>query len=172
MSQYSALIAEQMGFPKDYCEKIRLASPMHDIGKLGVPDAVLQKPGNLSQEEWAEIKKHPIYGAEILKSPNNELMNIAHNIALTHHERYDGTGYPQGLKGEDIPIEGRIVAVADVFDALTSKRSYKDKFSLYQTLEMIRNEKGTHFDPNVVQAFEAALPKVIEILEQYPETQN
>lgn len=167
MSRYSVLIAEALGYSKEYCVNIHLASPMHDIGKLGVPDAVLMKPGKLDEKEWAEMKKHPFYGGEILKNSDNELIRMSQRIALSHHEKYDGSGYPQGLKGEEIPMEGRIVALADVFDALTSKRVYKEKFSLEETLKIIRDGAGKHFDPKVVQAFERVLPRITEIMNQY-----
>lgn len=164
MSRYSSLIAEELGYSKKYCENIRLASPMHDIGKLGVPDAILMKPGKLTEEEWEEMKKHPLYGAEILMDSQNELIQMSERIALSHHEKYDGSGYPKGLKGEEIPMEGRIVALADVFDALTSKRIYKEKFSLDETVKIIRAGSGQHFDPKVIQAFEKVLPKIIKVM--------
>jgi len=169
MSRYTALIAKSMGFSKDYCEMMRLASPMHDIGKLGVPDAILLKPGKLDEKEWIEMRKHPLHGAEILKDSDNELLQLSETIALTHHEKFDGTGYPKGLKGGAIPIEGRIVALADVFDALTSKRVYKEKFSLEDTLKIIRDGSGKHFDPAVVKSFEKVLPGIKEIMERYSE---
>ena len=167
MSRYSALIARAMGFPEKFCENILLASPMHDIGKLGVPDAILGKPATLDREEWEEMRKHTLYGAEILKGSENELIRMSEKIALCHHEKYDGSGYPQGLKGEDIPIEGRITALADVFDALTSKRVYKEKYALEETLKIIREGKGRHFDPRVVEAFEGALPGLVEVMREH-----
>jgi len=167
MSRYTALIAEEMGFPPRFCENLRIASSMHDIGKLGVPDAILGKPASLNETEWVEMRKHTLYGAEILKDSTNELIKMSHKIALSHHEKFDGSGYPSGLKGEAIPIEGRITALADVFDALTSKRAYKEKFSMKETLRIIRDGVGKHFDPKVGEAFERVLPKMVEILHKH-----
>jgi HD-GYP domain-containing protein (c-di-GMP phosphodiesterase class II) len=167
MSQYSAIIAREMGFDPEWAENLRLAAPMHDIGKIGVPDAILNKPGKLTPEEWVEMKKHPQHGAEILKDSENELMQMSATVALCHHEKWDGSGYPRGLKGEEIPIEARIATLADVFDALTSKRIYKPQFSLEETLTIIKGDSGKHFDPKVVEAFLAALPKVTPIMEEF-----
>jgi HD-GYP domain-containing protein (c-di-GMP phosphodiesterase class II) len=167
MSQYSALIAKEMGYDLAWVETLRLAAPMHDIGKIGVPDAILNKPGKLSPEEWVEMKKHPEYGAKILGGSDNELMQMSAEVAWCHHERWDGTGYPRGLKGEEIPIEARIASLADVFDALTSRRIYKPSFSLQETLELINKESGTQFDPTVVEAFHRCLPKIVPIMEEY-----
>jgi putative two-component system response regulator len=140
---------------------------MHDIGKVGVPDAVLNKPGKLTPEEWVEMKKHPEYGAKILGGSDNELIQMSATVAWCHHERWDGKGYPRGLGGADIPIEARIASLADVFDALTSRRIYKPSFSLQETLELINKESGTQFDPTVVEAFHRCLPKIIPIMEEY-----
>ncbi|MBV9080569.1 MAG: HD domain-containing protein [Elusimicrobia bacterium] len=167
MSQYSALIAREMGFSPEWAENVRLAAPMHDIGKIGVPDAILNKPGKLTEEEWIEMKKHPVHGAEILKDAENELMQMSATIALCHHEKWDGSGYPRGLKGEEIPIEARIATLADVFDALTSKRIYKPSFSLEETLDIINRDSGKHFDPRVVDAFMRCLPQITPIMERY-----
>ncbi len=167
MSFYAYFIAKEMGLDEEWCQKLKLAAPMHDIGKLGVPDRILLKPAKLSDEEFSEMKKHTEYGYEILKGSDIDVLNIAANIALCHHERYDGNGYPRGLKGEEIPLEARIIAVADVFDALTSKRPYKEPFPLEVTLKMIKDESGKHFDPKVVQAFEKALPQIIKVMEKY-----
>lgn len=167
MSQYSAMVATEMGFDKEWVENLRMAAPMHDIGKIGVPDAVLNKPGKLTPEEWVEMKKHPVYGAEILKDSDNELMQMSATVALNHHERWDGTGYPNGIKGEAIPIEARIASIADVFDALTSKRIYKPSWSLEEALQVIKNESGKQFDPKVVEAFLKVLPQIIPIMEAF-----
>ena len=167
MSQYSAIVAREMGFDAEWAENLRLAAPMHDIGKIGVPDAILNKPGKLTPEEWVEMKKHPAHGAEILKDSDNELMQMSAVVALCHHEKWDGSGYPRGLKGEDIPIEARIATIADVFDALTSKRIYKPQFSLKDTLGIIQTDSGKHFDPKVVDAFIRALPKITPIMEEF-----
>lgn len=167
MSQYSAFVAREMGFDPDWTENLRLAAPMHDIGKIGVPDAILNKPGKLTEEEWVEMRKHPAHGYEILKDTENELMQMSATIALCHHEKWDGSGYPRGLKGEAIPIEARIATIADVFDALTSKRIYKPSFSLEETLKIINNDSGKHFDPKVVEALLRSMEKVIPIMEAY-----
>lgn len=167
ISKYSELIAKAMKLPEEKAEIIKLASPMHDIGKLGVPDSILLKPGKLSDEEWERMKKHTEYGYRILEGSNNEILKVAANVALTHHERYDGRGYPRGLERDNIPLEGRIVALADVFDALTSKRVYKDKIPVENTLEIIKGGKGKQFDPEVVDAFFKVLDKILKIVEEY-----
>lgn len=167
MSQYSAIIAKQMGFTPEWVENLRLAAPMHDIGKIGVPDAILNKPGKLTPEEWVEMKKHPQYGADILKDSENELIQMSATVSLCHHERWDGAGYPRGLSGEQIPIEARIATLADVFDALTSKRVYKSSFSMDETLDYINKESGKHFDPKVVESFYQCLPEINALMETY-----
>ena len=167
MSLYSYLIAKEMGFDDLWCEKLKLAAPMHDIGKLGIKDMILLKPAKLTDEEFEEMKKHTIYGYEILKDSTIDILKMASNVALCHHEKYDGTGYPRGLKGEEIPIEARIVAVADVFDALTSRRPYKEPYEIEHAVEIIEKDSGKHFDPKVVQAFKKALPEMIKILKKY-----
>jgi hypothetical protein len=167
MSLYSYLIAKEMGFDDLWCEKLKLAAPMHDIGKLGIKDMILLKPAKLTDEEFEEMKKHTIYGYEILKDSTIDILKMASNVALCHHEKYDGTGYPRGLKGEEIPIEARIVAVADVFDALTSRRPYKEPYEIERAVEIIEKDTGKHFDPKVVQAFKKALPEMIKILKKY-----
>lgn len=167
MSRYSAILAEEMGMPHKWVQNILLASPMHDIGKLGVPDAVLKKPGKLDADEWKEIQKHPMYGADILKNSDNELIQMSERVARSHHEKWDGSGYPLGLKGEDIPMEGRIVALADVFDALTSRRCYKPAFSMDETLGIIKESSGKHFDPKCVDALFRALPRFMQVMGEY-----
>ena len=167
MSRYSALVAEGLGLSSRDVEAIRFASPMHDIGKLGVPDAILMKPGKLTPDEFAEMQKHTIFGAKILENAKAELLKVSEEIALTHHEKWDGSGYPRGLKGEAIPLNGRIVALADVFDALTTKRCYKPAFTVEQSLDIIKQGTGKHFDPNVVQAFLGNLDKILAIKSQF-----
>lgn len=167
MSRYAEILAKEMGMTPHQVQNIALASPMHDIGKLGVPDAVLKKPGSLTTEEWGEIKKHPLYGGEILRNSENELIKMSERVAVSHHEKWDGSGYPHGLKGEQIPLEGRIVALADVFDALTSRRCYKPAFSMDDTLKIIKDGSGKHFDPKCVEAFFQALPKIMEVMEKF-----
>ncbi len=167
MSRYSAILAEGLGLSTAEVETMRYASPMHDIGKLGVPDAILMKPGKLTPQEFKEIQKHTLYGAKILENAKADLLQASEVIALTHHEKWDGTGYPKNLKGEQIPLTGRIVALADVFDALTSKRVYKPAFSLEQSLDIIKEGAGTHFDPKVVQSFMGNLDKILAVKAQY-----
>lgn len=170
MSLYSELVAKGMGLSKKECEMILYASPMHDVGKIGVPDAILQKPGALTHQERLEIENHTIYGADIIaraNPANEDLLREAETIAISHHEKFDGTGYPKKLRGEKIPISGRIIALTDVFDALTSKRCYKPAFPLEQVLEMIQDARGKHFDPAVVDAFFAGEQEVREIYQQF-----
>jgi putative two-component system response regulator len=163
VSSYAVVVAKKLKLPEEDIELLKYASPMHDIGKLGVPDAVLLKPGKLTEEEFAEMKKHTIIGAKILDGSDLKLFKIAKEIALSHHEKFDGSGYPYGLKGEEIPLMGRIVALPDVFDALTSKRVYKPAYSVEKTLEIIKSERGKHFDPMVVDAFLDSLDAILEI---------
>jgi putative two-component system response regulator len=169
MSQTSALLGRAVGLSRDACELILHASPMHDIGKIGIPDRILLKPGNLEPDEWEIMKTHTLIGADILDGDDSELLSLARLIALTHHEKWDGSGYPQGLKGEEIPLAGRIVALADVFDALTSERPYKKAWAVDQAVNHVRGESGTHFDPDLVTAFLALLPEILEIRDRYAE---
>lgn len=167
MSHYSALLAEGIGRPEDEVELIKNASPMHDIGKIGIPDSILLKPGKLDAEEWELMKKHTTIGARILKGSDNELLQAGEVITMSHHEKMDGTGYPNGLSGEDIPLWGRICAVADVFDALTSKRPYKKAFPNEKAYEILREGRGNHFDPDILDAFFDRLDDVIAIQQKY-----
>jgi putative two-component system response regulator len=145
---YSELLAEGVGLAADVCSKISRFASLHDVGKVGIPDSILKKPGKLTPEEWEEMKKHTIYGYDLLKEARAD--QIAQNIALCHHEKFDGAGYPYGLKGDTIPMEARIVALADVFDALTNKRCYKEAFSNDTAKELITDASGSHFDPEIV----------------------
>jgi HD-GYP domain-containing protein (c-di-GMP phosphodiesterase class II) len=163
MSNYSAILAAELGLSDAEVEIIRYASPMHDIGKLGVPDSILLKPGKLTPEEFKEMQKHTIFGAKILENAKAQLLKDSEVIALTHHEKWDGSGYPRGLAGEGIPLYGRIVALADVFDALTSKRCYKPAFSVDESMKMIQDGAGRHFDPKVVSAFQNGIEKILTI---------
>ncbi len=167
MSQMAQHLARAAGLPEERCELILHAAPMHDIGKIGIPDHILLKPGKLDAEEWEIMKRHVQIGAEILSGHDSELMRLARTIALTHHERWDGKGYPRGLAGEEIPIEGRIVAIADVFDALTSERPYKRAWSAEEAVAEICRGAGNHFDPRLVAHFETILPEVLAIRERY-----
>lgn len=162
MSQYSRFLAKAAGLPEEQCDLILLAAPMHDIGKIGIPDSVLLKPGKLDSDEWKIMQTHVEIGGELL-SGNDEipLMLMAKNIALSHHERWDGKGYPKGLAGEDIPLEGRICAISDVFDALTSERPYKKAWSAEKAMALIADEAGSHFDPKLAALFVTILDDII-----------
>ena len=168
MSRYAAAVAGQMNLKSDFIENILYASPMHDIGKIGVPDHILLKPGKLDPDEWEIMKQHTIFGGKILEDSNAEFIKTARVIALTHHERWDGSGYPKGLKGLDIPLCGRITSVADCFDALTSKRPYrKTPFTLEKAFNIIKDGRGSYFDPEVVDTFFAATEEILAIIETY-----
>lgn len=167
VSEYSKILARQMGLPEEKVENLRLASTMHDLGKLMIPSEILDKPGRLTDEEFAEIKKHPGFGEHLLHNVEGETMTLARQIALEHHERYDGKGYPSGEKGEEIGLEGRIVAVADVYDALTSRRSYKEAWDPKRAYDEIVRCSGTQFDPRVVEAFVAAYDEIDAARRQY-----
>lgn len=151
------------------------AARVHDIGKIGIPDSILCKPGRLTEQEWEIMRQHTVIGAQILGDHPSGLLRLAATIALCHHEKWDGSGYPRGLAGEDIPLEARIVAIADVFDALTSVRPYKRAWSVDDAVELIRSESGGHFDPRVVEAFLESLPEILQIKECWqdaPATEN
>ncbi|SDJ82707.1 putative two-component system response regulator [Ferrimonas sediminum] len=167
MSHYSRLIAQQLDVDEHWVDLLFNASPMHDIGKIGIVDAILRKPGRLEGKEWQEMKRHSEYGADILRQHTSELLVMAREIALTHHEKWDGSGYPAGLKGTDIPLSARIVAIADVFDALTSERPYKPSWPVQESVEFIVDNAGTHFDPQLVQLFQRCLPEILQIREQF-----
>ena len=170
VSHYSRLLAEKMSLPKGTCELIFWSSPMHDIGKLGIPDNILQKPGILTDEERKKMQFHTVIGALILKDSKAEILENSKIIALTHHEKFDGTGYPQGLKGEAIPIEGRIVALADVYDALSSKRCYKDPFPEEKVISILRESRGTHFYPGILDLFLNNMDSVRAIKDKFTDT--
>jgi putative two-component system response regulator len=167
MSKTAALLAGKFGWSEADCELMLNASPMHDIGKIGVPDAVLLKPGKLDAGEWEVMQSHAAIGAELLSGDDSSLLVLAREIALTHHEKWDGSGYPQGLAGTAIPQSGRIVAVADVFDALTSARPYKQAWPVEAAVAYLRDNRGTHFDPAVVDAFLAQLDPILAIRASY-----
>jgi len=170
MSIYAALLAREAGLSEEESELIMHAAPMHDIGKIGVPDHILLKPGALSEEDWDTMRKHPEIGAELLGGSNSRLLQMAGEIALNHQEKWDGSGYPKGLKGEEIPIESRIITIVDVFDALTSDRPYKDAWSVEQAVTEIENGAGSHFDPTLVDKFKKILPEIVMIKEEYDES--
>lgn len=140
---------------------------MHNIGKIGIPDSILLKPGKLTPNEFEIMKQHTLMGARILSGSSSPLLRMAEEIAISHHEKYDGSGYPYGVMGENIPLVGRIVAIADVFDALSTRREYKEAFELDKTLSIMKEGKGKHFDPNLVDAFFDILDEILVIRENY-----
>ena len=169
MSRYSQLLGLAVGMDETEAETLLNASPMHDIGKIGIPDYVLLKPGKLDPDEWKIMKTHVDIGVEILAGSDSVLMNMAAEVAQNHHEKWDGSGYPCGLVGEEIPITGRVVAVADVFDALTTERPYKKAWPIEEAVEFLREQKGKHFEPKLVELFIEILPDILNIREQYSE---
>jgi putative two-component system response regulator len=167
MSHYAHRLSRAVGFDDSESQLVLDASPMHDIGKVGIPDRILFKPGPLTPEEREIMETHTVIGGEILAGETGELLRLAREIALTHHERWDGTGYPLGLQGEEIPRCGRIAAICDVFDALTSPRPYRPAWSVEEALAEIRNCKGSHFEPALVEALMDVLPEVLEIQQNF-----
>ncbi len=153
MGLYCELLAIRMGLPPAEAETLRYASAMHDVGKIGIPDQILLKPDVLNSGEFSIIKRHPLIGADILSNPTSPILEAARDIALAHHERWDGSGYPHGLAGEDIPLYGRIASIADVFDVLTSQRPYKKAYPLDISLDIIRKNTGKAFDPQIAAIF-------------------
>jgi HD-GYP domain-containing protein (c-di-GMP phosphodiesterase class II) len=170
MSHYSAALARRLGYDERGTELLLYASPMHDVGKIGIPDAILLKPGRLTPEEREVMQRHAEIGARILSGSDSEIPKLSEVVARTHHEKWDGSGYPLGLKASDIPEVGRIVAVADVFDALSSKRVYKGALGLDEALGIIRQDAGKHFDPKCVEAFSAILDEVRAIADRFKES--
>jgi len=166
MAKYARLIAEEMRLTAMECDEIESAAPMHDIGKIGIPDVILLKPGRHTPEEQAIMRRHPLIGHEILADSPSRYLQMGAIIALGHHEQFDGNGYPQGLTGEDIPLPARIVAVADVFDALTSKRPYKSAWTFQEALNYLQSQSGKHFDPVCVRAFELRIDAVAAIMRE------
>jgi len=163
MSHFTRIIAREIGLPPDEIEMLFCSSPMHDVGKIGIPDHILLKPDRLTPEERSIMESHAVIGAHILKDSNVPVVRQAAVVALTHHEKYDGTGYPRGLKGEEIPLEGRIVALADVFDALSSRRCYKEAWPEPKVLDFLREQRGLHFDPRLVDAFLGCMEEARQI---------
>jgi putative two-component system response regulator len=161
-----------MGLNDQTVEYILYAAPMHDIGKIGIPDKILLKPGKLTEEEWVIMKEHTIIGGRILEGSKAGYIHLGEIVALTHHEKWDGSGYPLGLKGNKIPLVGRIVAIADVFDALMSKRPYKEAFPLEKSHGIIREGRGNHFDPAVVDAFFASGKELDRIRQEFKDNHD
>lgn len=172
MSLFTKLLAKCYGANEEWVELIYRASPMHDIGKIGIPDSVLLKPGKLDQGEWEIMKKHSQYGAKILGNHDFPLLRMATEIALYHHEKWDGSGYPKGLSGESIPIAARMAAIADVYDAVTTARPYKEAWSEERAVQLLKDEAGSHFDPNLVNLFLGCLPDIRRIQTQYAENKG
>jgi putative two-component system response regulator len=170
MSHFSMKLGEAVGMSEADCRTLLLASPMHDLGKIGIPDNILLKPARLNEEEWEIMKTHAAIGGEILSGGTEELITMAEVIALTHQEKWDGSGYPNGLQGKDIPLVGRITAICDVFDALTSERPYKKAWSIEETVNLMKSESGKHFDPELIPLFLEILPEVLKIKDQFSES--
>jgi putative two-component system response regulator len=167
MSRYSQLLALAAGMQEEDAELLLNASPMHDIGKIGIPDSVLMKPGKFEPEEWKIMQSHVDIGVEILSGSDSVLMNMAAEVAQNHHEKWDGSGYPRALAGENIPLTGRIVAVADVFDALTSERPYKKAWSIEDAIEYLKEQSGKHFQPRLVELFIGIFPEILKVRNEY-----
>jgi putative two-component system response regulator len=171
MSKSCELLALKAGLSGAEADLLLHASPMHDLGKIGIPDAILLKPGAFTPEEWEIMKSHTTIGGEILSGSGSKLMAMAYEIAVSHHEKWDGGGYPAGLRGTAIPLSGRIAALCDVFDALTSSRPYKEAWSLEKAAGYIRDNAGRHFDPGLTAHFLDILPQVIEIRQAYADAE-
>jgi len=169
MSHYSQVLARAAGYSEAQAEELLHAAPMHDVGKIGIPDAILRKRGALDDDEWRVMRSHVTIGARIIGEHPSGLLRTAQRIALGHHEKWDGSGYPLGLAGEAIPLEARIVAIADVFDALTSVRPYKAAWTVEDALDLLRRESGRHFDPRLVELFMGCLPDVLAIKARWAE---
>ena len=170
MSHFSRILGIAAGMTEHEADDLLHAAPMHDVGKIGIPDRILQKPGPLDAEEWKIMQSHVTIGAEIIGEHAGGMLALARSIALTHHEKYDGSGYPNALKGEEIPLVGRITAIADVFDALTSERPYKKAWSEDEALAFLHEQKGRHFDPQLVELFAGQMPAIREIRLRWAET--
>ena len=169
MAHIAALIAEELGLERNFCEMLLLAAPMHDIGKVGIPDRILLRPGRLDAADQVVMKTHSRIGYDLLKDSSSPLLRLGAEIAHTHHEKYNGQGYPFGLAGEAIPLSGRVVAAADVFDALVNVRHYKPAWTLSDTLDLLRRERGQHFDPDCVTALLRRTDEVMDIQKKYAE---
>lgn len=167
MALYSKLLAEKISADRTWSDLLYNAAPMHDVGKIGIPDAILCKPGKLDAQEWEIMKTHAEIGANILDGEESHLLILAKEVALNHHEKWNGSGYPNGLVGKDIPLSARVIALADVFDALTSERPYKKAWSIEKAAELIKQESGEHFDPDLVVHFLNLLPEFKDIANKH-----
>ena len=172
MSHFARALALAVGYSEEDADELLHAAAMHDIGKIGIPDAILLKKGKLTEEEWQVMRRHPEMGAAIIGDHPSRLLQMAQRVALSHHERWDGGGYPAGLQGEAIPLEGRIVAISDVFDALTNERPYKKAWPVEDAIALLQQESGRHFDPHLVQRFIELMPEIQRIRAQWPETET
>jgi len=169
MSHYAKVLGLAAGMTEEEACALQETAPMHDIGKIGLPDYILQKPAKLNESEMRQMRKHPQIAVDILGGQTCLLLNMARSIAISHHEKWDGTGYPYGLKEEEIPLHGRIAAIADVFDALTSPRPYKEAWTVEKAVKLLKEESGRHFDPKLITLFVDELPKIIQIKQKYQE---
>ncbi len=169
MSLYAKVIGLATGMSEEEANALQETAPMHDIGKIGLPDRILKKPAKLNPEEIEHMRQHPQIGVDILGGQTCPLLNMARSIAISHHEKWDGSGYPNGLKGEEIPLHGRIAAIADVFDALTTQRPYKEAWPVEKALNLLNEESGKHFDPKLIELFMASLPEILEIKQSFQE---
>jgi putative two-component system response regulator len=169
MSHFTRLIAESIDGGGSWSDLVFNAAPMHDIGKIGIPDNILLKPGKLDDAEWQLMRRHPQIGADIIGQHHSDLLRLSREIALAHHEKWDGSGYPGGLKHKNIPLAGRVVAIADVFDALTTKRPYKEAWNVEDAVKYIDENSGRHFDPELVPLFHEVMPEILKIRKMYAE---
>ena len=169
MSHYSRILGLALGMTESEADDLLHAAPMHDVGKIGIPDSILRKPGPLDAEEWKVMQSHATIGGDIIGRHASGMLAMAHSLAVTHHEKWDGSGYPNGLAGEEIPLVGRIVAIADVFDALTSARPYKEAWPVEKAVEYLQQQRGQHFEPRLVDLFLKQMPALLEIKERWAE---
>lgn len=172
MSHYARLIAQALNVSDEWTDLVFSAAPMHDVGKIAIPDKILLKPGRLNGDEWEIMKMHSLHGAEIIGDHPSEVMQMAKVVALTHHEKWDGAGYPKGLKGTDIPLAGRIVALADVFDSLVSERCYKKAWAVEEAVVYIDEHSGRQFDPELVELFHSCLDDILKIKQEFPDKES
>ncbi len=170
MGHYCEILGLSAGLPEDFCRNLKIAAQLHDVGKIGISDTILLKTGKLTESEFNEIKKHPEIGFRILKDSKSDILNLGAEIALTHHEKFNGTGYPRGLSGNEIPIVGRLSAICDVFDALTSKRVYKPAMLVEDAFDVITQERGQHFDPELADLFIKNKSQILAVMEQFKDT--
>ncbi|MBF0188181.1 MAG: HD domain-containing protein [Magnetococcales bacterium] len=169
MAAYSAVLAREAGWQQEQIELLEMAAPMHDTGKIGIPDAILKAPRKLTMEEWTVMRQHTTIGHQILAKSDTPLFRMAADVALYHHEKWDGSGYPTGLSGLEIPESARIVAIADVFDALTMKRPYKEPWPVDKAVATLQKDAGAHFDPTCIELFSDVLPEILQVKEQFEE---